>query len=57
MDFINNYSRRSMVHFLKAKNEVLLKFISFKAFVEKQTSYYIKALCSNCGGKYLSQDF
>jgi hypothetical protein len=46
-----------MVHFLKAKNEVLLKFISFKAFVEKQTSYYIKALCSNCGGKYLSQDF
>jgi hypothetical protein len=42
------------VYFLKAKNEVLFKFISFKAFVEKQIGYYIKALCSNCGGKYLS---
>jgi hypothetical protein len=42
---------------LKAKNEVLFKCISFKAFVEKQIGYYIKVLCSNCGGKYLSHDF
>ena len=50
LTFIDDFSRRSWVYFLKYKSEVLATFKNFKAFVEKQSSLSIKNLCIDNGG-------
>ncbi|XP_028057307.1 uncharacterized protein LOC114261266 [Camellia sinensis] len=52
LTFINDYSRKTWVYFLKRKSEVFCIFKEFKAFVEKQSIYYIKTLRSDQGGEY-----
>ena len=55
--FIDDFSHRSWVYFLKYKSEVLATFKIFKAFVEKQSSLSIKNLRTDNWGEYVSKEF
>ena len=44
-------------YILKNKSEVFEKFKQFKAFAEKQTGYFVKALRCDNGREYLSNNF
>ena len=57
LTFIYDLSRHSWVYFLKYTSEVFSTFKTFKAFVEKQSSYYIKKLCIDNGGEYVNKAF
>jgi hypothetical protein len=57
LTFIDDFSRRSWVYFLKYKSEVFATFKTFKDFVEKQSSLSIKKLCTDNGGEYVNQAF
>ena len=54
MTFIDDYSRKTWIYFLKFKesNEVLDRFREFRALVENQFGKRIKVLQSNNGGEY-----
>jgi transposase InsO family protein len=45
-----------LVQILKAKSGTLSKFMNFKALAEKQISEYMKTLCLDHGGEYLSHE-
>jgi len=45
--FIDDYSRKTWVYFLKEKYNVFNCFKKFKALVEKKISYFIKSLRTN----------
>eukprot|EP00253_Pinus_taeda_P011752 PITA_11752 len=49
--FIDDYSRRTWIYFLKTKDEVFSRFKDFKALVEKQIGRMIKVLRSDNGGE------
>ncbi|CAN1222821.1 Retrovirus-related Pol polyprotein from transposon TNT 1-94 [Linum grandiflorum] len=55
--FIDDYSRKTWVYFLKEKSETFEAFKKFKALVEKESGRYIKALRSDRGGEYMSDNF
>ncbi|PKU61775.1 Retrovirus-related Pol polyprotein from transposon TNT 1-94 [Dendrobium catenatum] len=55
--FIDDYSRKTWVYFLKEKSETFNVFKKFKAMVEKTTGKFIKALRSDRGGEYNSAEF
>ena len=55
--FIDDYSRRTWIYFMKTKNEVFKKFQEFKALVENQTGRKIKVFRSDNGGEYTSNAF
>ncbi|KAJ3686893.1 hypothetical protein LUZ61_016057 [Rhynchospora tenuis] len=55
--FIDDYTRKTWVYFLKEKSEALEVFKKFKTMVEKRTGHYIKALRSDRGGEYVSTAF
>ena len=59
MTFIDDYSRKTWICFLKSKesDEVLDRFCEFKALVENQSGKKIKVLCSDNGGEYTSGGF
>ena len=57
LTFIDDYSRKTWVYFLKQKNEVFDLFRQFKNLVEKQSGYYIKVLRTDRGGEYISREF
>ena len=57
LTFIDDFSRRTWVYFLKLKSEVFNKFLAFKAFVEKQSGHQILKLRSDNGGEYVKNDF
>ena len=42
--FIIDFSRKTLVYFLKQKSEVFEAFKKFKAVVEKKSGYHIKAM-------------
>ena len=52
VSFIDDYSRKTWVYFLKSKDEVLGKFKEFKALVENLSERKIKILRSDNGGEY-----
>ncbi|KAL0546348.1 hypothetical protein IC582_016256 [Cucumis melo] len=54
--FINDFGRKNWVYFVKEKPEVFDMFKRFKALVEKESGYYIKALRSDRGGEFTSND-
>ena len=54
LTFIDDFSRRTSVYFLKLKSEVFNMFLAFKAFVEKQSGHQILKLRSDNGGEYLT---
>ncbi len=57
LTFIDNFSRKTHVYFLKAKGEAFEKFKQYKALVENEIGHKIKVLRSNNGGEYVSKKF
>jgi hypothetical protein len=57
MSFIDNYSRKAWVYFLKNKSEAFAKFKIWKAEVENQTGRKIKCLRTDNGTEYRDGDF
>ena len=57
ISFIDDYSRKTWVYFLKEKLEAFEVFKKFKILVEKVTDRHIKALRSDRGGEYTSTTF
>lgn len=55
--FIDDFSRKTWIFFLKAKREVFKCFKDFKALVENQTGKKIKVLRLDNGGEYTSREF
>jgi transposase InsO family protein len=57
VSFIDDYSRKTWIYLLKAKNEVFGKFKEFKALVENLTERKIKTLRSDNGGEFTLEEF
>ena len=57
LTFIDDYSRRTWVYFLKVKSEVFYTFLAYKALVKKQSGQHILKLRSNNGGEYVNNEF
>jgi transposase InsO family protein len=55
--FIDDYSRRTWIFFMKTKDEVFSRFREFKALVENQTGKKSKVLRSDNGGEYTPNEF
>ena len=55
--FIDDYSRKTWIYFLKAKSEIFSKLQKFKALVEKQTGKQIGILRTDNGGEFESHSF
>jgi hypothetical protein len=51
VSFIDDYSYKTWVYFLKSKDEVLRKFKEFKALVENLSERKIKILRLDNGGE------
>jgi hypothetical protein len=56
VSFIDDYSHKTWIYLLKAKNEVFGKFKEFKALVENLTERKLKTLRSNNGGEFTSEE-
>jgi hypothetical protein len=52
LTFIDDFSRKTHVYFLKAKGEAFEKFKQYKALVENKIGHKIKVLQSNNGGEF-----
>ena len=57
LTFIDDYSRRTWIYFLKLKSEVFNMFLAYKALVEKQSGHQIIKLRSDNGGEYVNNKF
>jgi 5'-3' exoribonuclease 2 len=57
MTFIDDYSKRTWIFFMKNKDEVFSRFREFIALVENQTGKKSKVLRSNNMGEYTSNEF
>ena len=55
ISFIDDFSRKTWVYFLKEKSEAFEVFKKFKIMMEKSTDRNIKALRSDRGGSILRQ--
>lgn len=55
--FIDDYSRKVFVYFLKTRDLAEEVFRHFKVFVENQTGKQIKKLRSDNGGEYISKSY
>jgi transposase InsO family protein len=55
--FIDDFSCKTWIYFLKSKNETFIKFKEFKALVEKQTRRCIRALRTDNGEEFTSHGF
>jgi transposase InsO family protein len=57
LNFIDDFSRKIHVYFLKSKGEAFEKFKQYKALVENKVGHKIKVLRSDNGGEYVSKRF
>ena len=55
--FIDDKTHYTWVYVMKHKSEVFEKFMEWKAFVEKSSSYKVKKLRTDNGGEYVSTEF
>ena len=55
LTFIDDYSKRTWVYFLKLKSEVFNMFLVYKALVEKQSAHQIIKLRSDNGREYVNK--
>ena len=55
--FIDNFSRKTWVYFMKNKDKVFSKFKEFKALIENHTEKKIKTFRSDNGGEFTSNEF
>ena len=54
--FVDDYSRICWIFFMQKKSETFSKFCEFKALVEKESGKQLKALWSDNGGEYISNE-
>eukprot|EP01018_Ginkgo_biloba_P027218 Gb_28600 [translate_table: standard] len=57
MTFIDDYTRKIWVYFLKEKFEAFINFFEFRAMEERQSGYKLRILHSDNGGEYISNEF
>jgi transposase InsO family protein len=57
LTFIDDFSIRTWVYFLKLKSEVFDKFLAYKALVEKQYGHQTQRLITDNGGEYVNNKF
>ena len=57
VSFIDEFSRKAWIYFMKNKDEVLSKFKEFKALIENHTEKKIKTFRSGNGGEFTSNEF
>jgi transposase InsO family protein len=57
VSFIDDYSRKTWIYFLKSKDEVFSKFKEFKSLIENLSERKIKILKLDNGGEYTSKEF
>ena len=55
--FIDDFSRKTWVYFMKEKSEVFENFKNFKALVEKESGLLIKVVRSDHEGEFTSNIF
>jgi len=55
--FIDDFSCKTWIYFMKAKNETFAKFQKFKTFIEKEMGTHSRALRYDNGGKFDSHQF
>ena len=55
--FIDDYSRKKWIYFLKEKSEVFEKFKEFKALIENLLDKRIRRFRSDNGREYTSREF
>ena len=55
--FIDDYSRKTWIYFLKKKDQVFERFKEFKPLVENLSEKKIKILRSDNGGEFTSNEF
>ena len=54
MTFIDDFSHRTWVYFLKNKSKTFEKFVEFKALAKKECGHYVKVLRLDRGAEYTS---
>ena len=57
VSFIDVFSRKTWIYFMKNKDEVFSKFKKFKALIENHTEKKIKTIRSDNGGEFTSNEF
>jgi transposase InsO family protein len=57
LTFIDDFSRKIWIYFLRHKSETFAKLQEFKAEAEKQSGKYVKVLRSDGGGEYSSKEY
>jgi hypothetical protein len=57
LTFIDDFSRCTLVYFLKLKSEVFDTFLAYKALVEKQSGHQIQKLRRDNGDEYVNNNF
>ena len=57
MSFIDEFTRKMWIYFIKQKSEVFNIFKKFKLLSEKQSDEVIKVLRTDGGGEYNSHEF
>jgi hypothetical protein len=55
--FIDDYSKKTWIYFLKTKDEAFGRFEEFRALVENQTGRKIRILRSDNVGEYTNKEF
>jgi hypothetical protein len=55
--FVDDFSRKMWVYFLKLKSDVFKEFQNFKALVENESGCHITSLRSDNGGELCSKEF
>jgi hypothetical protein len=57
VSFIDDFSRKTWIYFLRKKSEFFDRFKEFKALVENQTEKRIKVLRTDNGGEFYRNEF
>ena len=57
VSFIDVFSRKTWIYFLKRKDEVFSKFKEFKSLIENHTEKKIKTFRSDNGEEFTSNEF
>ena len=57
VSFIDDFSHKTCIYFLKSKDEVFSKFKEFKSLAENHTKKKIKTLRSDNGEEFTSKEF
>ena len=55
--FFDEFSRKCWIFFMQNKDQTFSKFCEFKALAEKELGKKVKALRSDNGGEYISNEF